>query len=153
MIATHQRYEGALERQECRYMSERRLHDSMNNLERALVNLERAVQIPKDRELVAEGTIQRFEMTIELFWKTLRRVMQFEGMGARTSRDCLREAFRLSWLHDEQVWLDMLDSRNTTSHEYLDEALADDNYDDIKKVTPIIRQAFDVLRQRYPKQP
>ena len=133
-------------------MSERKLHDSMNNLEKALENLERAVQIPKDRELVAEGTIQRFEMTIELFWKTLRRIMKYEGMAAKTSRECLREAFRLGWVHDEQVWLDMLDSRNTTSHEYLDEALAEDNYDDIKKVTPNIRQAFDLLRQRYPKQ-
>lgn len=128
-------------------MSERKLHDSLDNLEKVLENLERAVQIPKDRELVAEGTIHRFEMTIELFWKTLRRAIRYEGTRVNTSRESLREAFRLGWLHDEQVWLDMLDSRNTTSHEYL----AEDNYDDIVKVTPIIRAAFDLLRTRYPK--
>jgi len=132
-------------------MSERKLHDSLDNLEKVLENLERAVQIPKDRELVAEGTIHRFEMTIELFWKTLRRAIRYEGTRVNTSRESLREAFRLGWLHDEQVWLDMLDSRNTTSHEYLAEALAEDNYDDIVKVTPIIRAAFDLLRTRYPK--
>ena len=132
-------------------MSERKLHDSLDNLENALENLERAVRIPKDRELVAEGTIHRFEMTIELFWKTLQRAIRFEGTKVSTSRESLREAFSIGWLHDEQVWLDMLNSRNTTSHEYLDKALAEDNYDDIKKVTPIIRQAFDFLRQRYPK--
>lgn len=134
-------------------MTERKLLDSLNNLQNALQNLERAVQIPRDRELVAEGTIQRFEVTIELFWKTLRRVLQHEGSRVQTSRESLREAFRLGWLDDEQVWLDMLDSRNTTSHQYLAEELVDANYDDIKKVTPVIRKAFDVLRARYPVSP
>lgn len=134
-------------------MYERKLHDSMCNLEKVLDKLESAVKIPKNRELVLEGTIHRFEMTIELFWKTLRRAIQYEGIRVQTSRESLREAFRLGWLHDEQVWLDMLDSRNTTSHEYLAEALAEDNYDDIVKVTPIIRQAFDLMRSRYQKSP
>ena len=131
-------------------MSERKLLDSLSNLENALQNLERAVEIPKDRELVAEGTIHRFEMTIELFWKTLRRAINFEGTHVKTSRASLKEAFRIGWLDEEQVWLDMLESRNTTSHEYLAEELAEDNYDDIKKVTPILREAFDTLRARYP---
>jgi len=45
----------------------------------------------------------------------------------------------------------MLDSRNTTSHGYLDEELASNNYDDIKKITPTLRRAFDLLRARYPE--
>jgi nucleotidyltransferase substrate binding protein (TIGR01987 family) len=130
-------------------MSERKLLDSLKNLQNALENLERAIQIPKDRELVAEGTIHRFEITIELFWKTLRRAIRYEGTKVETSRESLREAFRIGWLEDEQVWLDMLDSRNTTSHEYLAEELASNNYEDIKKVTPILRKAFDLLRSRY----
>lgn len=132
-------------------MSERKLQDSLENLGKVLENLERAILIPKDRELVAEGTIHRFEMTIELFWKTLQRAIQYEGTKVTTSRESLREAFRIGWLNEEQIWLDMLDSRNTTSHEYLAEELAEDNYDDIKQVTPIIRQAYDFLRARYPK--
>ncbi|MGO9274315.1 MAG: HI0074 family nucleotidyltransferase substrate-binding subunit [Terriglobia bacterium] len=133
-------------------MSDRKLLDSLKNLQSALENLESAVQIPQDRELVAEGTIHRFEITIELFWKTLRRAIRFEGTRVGSPRESLREAFRMGWLDDEQVWLDMLDSRNTTSHEYLAEELADNNYEDIKKVTPILRKAFDGLRSRYPEQ-
>ena len=132
-------------------MSDRKLQDSLGNLERALENLERAVAIPKDRELVAEGTIHRFEIAIELFWKTLKRAIQYEGSRVETSRESLREAFRIGWISEEQVWLDMVESRNTTSHEYLNEALAEDNYEDIKKVTPIIRKAVNFLRKRYPK--
>lgn len=132
-------------------MSERKLLDSLANLEKALENLERAIEIPKDRELVAEGTIHRFEITIELFWKTLKRAVNYEGSHVNSPRESLKEAFRMGWLNDEQVWLDMLDSRNTTSHEYLAEELAENNYDDIKKVTPVLRTAFNLLRARYPE--
>jgi nucleotidyltransferase substrate binding protein (TIGR01987 family) len=130
-------------------MSERKVLESLKNLQNALENLERAIAIPKDRELVAEGTIHRFEITIELFWKTLQRAVRYEGSRADSSRASLREAFRMGWLHDEQVWLDMLDSRNTTSHEYLAEELADTNYEDIKRVVPVLRTAFEFLRDRY----
>jgi nucleotidyltransferase substrate binding protein (TIGR01987 family) len=131
-------------------MSERKLQDSLANLERATKKLEDALQIPKERELVVEGTIQRFEMVVELTWKTLKRALEYEGLHPKTPRESLKEAFKLGWLHDEEVWLDMLDQRNTTSHVYLSEELAENNYEDIKTVTPIIRQVVSFLRQRYP---
>lgn len=130
-------------------MNERKLLDGLVNLERALSRLEEALQIPRDRELVLEGTIQRFEVLIELFWKTLKRALEYEGLRPKTPRDCVKEAFRLGWLHDEQVWLDMLDSRNTTSHQYLAEELVENNYEDIKKVAPVLRKAFNDLQARY----
>jgi nucleotidyltransferase substrate binding protein (TIGR01987 family) len=131
-------------------MSERKLQDSLANLERATKKLEDALQIPKERELVVEGTIQRFEMVVELTWKTLKRALEYEGLHPKTPRESLKEAFKLGWLHDEEVWLDMLDQRNTTSHVYLSEELAENNYEDIKTVTPSIRQVVSFLRQRYP---
>jgi nucleotidyltransferase substrate binding protein (TIGR01987 family) len=130
-------------------MSVRRLKDSLANLTKAVANLERALTIPKDRELVYEGTIHRFEITIELMWKTLKRALEYEGLRPSTPRESLKEAFRVGWLHDEDVWLDMLDHRNTTSHEYLDEELAENNYEDIVKVTPFLRTTLDFLNTRY----
>ena len=131
-------------------MSERQVQDSLANLERATKKLEDALQIPKDRELVVEGTIQRFEMVVELTWKTLKRALEYEGLHPKTPRDSLKEAFKLGWLHDEDVWLDILDQRNTTSHVYLSEELAENNYEDIKRVAPVIRQVVSLLRSRYP---
>ena len=130
-------------------MSARKLEDSLGNLERAVANLERALTIPTDGELVFEGTIHRFEITIELLWKTLKRALEFEGLSPKTPRDSVKEAFRVGWLHDEAVWLDMLDHRNTTSHTYLSDELVAANYRDIAKVTPMIRTTFDFLVQRY----
>ena len=116
-------------------MSARKLTDSLKNLSKAVSNLERAIAIPKDRELVFEGTIHRFEVTIELMWKTLKRALEYEGFHPKTPRESLKEAFKAGWLHEEGVWLDMVDHRNTTSHEYLDEELLEDNYDDVVKVS------------------
>ena len=130
-------------------MSKRKLLDSMTNLESAVSKLEDALKIPKDRELVVEGTIQRFEYTIELMWKTLKRALEHEGIHPKTPRETLREAFRIGWLEDNDAWMDMLDQRNTTSHVYLHEELAEDNYEDIKKVTPMLRATLDFLLKRY----
>lgn len=131
-------------------MSGRKLQDSLANLERATTKLEEALLIPKERELVVEGTIQRFEMVVELTWKTLKRALEYEGLHPKTPRESLKEAYRIGWLHDEDVWLDILDQRNTTSHVYLSEELAENNYEDIKKVAPLIRQIVNLLRGRYP---
>ncbi|KQT78999.1 HI0074 family nucleotidyltransferase substrate-binding subunit [Methylobacterium sp. Leaf466] len=130
-------------------MSDRKLKDSLGNLTKAVINLERALEIPNDRELVSEGTIHRFEIAMELMWKTLKRALEFEGLGPRTPRESLKEAFRAGWLHDETVWLDMLDHRNTTSHAYLAEELADENYRDVVRVAPILRETLDFLLKRY----
>lgn len=122
----------------------------MSNLERALEKLRAALEIKPDRELVMEGTIQRFEVVIELVWKTLKRALEFEGLNPKTPRDTLRQAFAADWLHDEDAWLDMLDRRNTTSHQYLDEELVGNNYQDIHLNFPHIESAVQLLRQRYP---
>lgn len=131
-------------------MSDRKLNDTLGNLERAMTKLEDALMIPKDRELVVEGTIQRFEFVIELTWKALKRALDYEGIHTSTPRESLREAFKVGWLEQEEVWLDMLDQRNTTSHVYLHNELAEENYEDIKLVVPELRRVVDLLRQRYP---
>lgn len=41
---------------------------------------------------LAEDTIHRFEITIELFWKTLKRAIRYEGTRVETSRESLKEA-------------------------------------------------------------
>lgn len=134
-------------------MAGRKFQDSLSNLESALAKLESALQIEPDRELVMEGTIQRFEIVFELMWKTLKRALKFEGLDPKSPRDTLKESFSIGWLHDEDVWLDMLDRRNTTSHQYLDDELVENNYQDIHVKFPHIQTLVLLLRQRYPESP
>jgi nucleotidyltransferase substrate binding protein (TIGR01987 family) len=129
--------------------SKRKVEDSLQNLKKAVGKLESALKIPVDRELVMEGTVHRFEMTVELIWKTLKRALQYEGFSPTTPRETLQKAFTAGWLTNEIVWQDLLDKRNTTSHEYLDEEFIEDNYEDIKQVFPYIRTLLEFLENRY----
>ena len=70
--------------------------------------------------LEREGTIQRFEVAIELAWKTLRDYLEYEGetLEVVTPRNVIKEAFSSRVIEDGQVWMDMLDHRNLLSHTY-----------------------------------
>lgn len=130
-------------------MSLRKLQDSINNLSKAIENVERALLLPVDRELVVEGTIQRYEVAIELMWKTLKRALEYEGFSPKTPRESVKEAFQAGWLHAEAEWLDMLNHRNRTSHMYLDEELAENAYEDVRTAVPHLRTALELLKGKY----
>jgi nucleotidyltransferase substrate binding protein (TIGR01987 family) len=65
-----------------------------------------------------DAAIQRFEFTIELFWKILKKVLFHEKIESTTPRDTLSKAYQYKLIDDEEVWLAMLDDRNNASHAY-----------------------------------
>jgi nucleotidyltransferase substrate binding protein (TIGR01987 family) len=71
-------------------------------------------------DLEKEGTIRRFEYTVELAWKTLKDYLENEGqvISPVTPRNVIKEAFAARILGDGQVWIDMLDHRNLLSRTY-----------------------------------
>lgn len=75
-------------------------------------------------DIVVEGLIQRFEYSHELAWKVLKDYARYQGnFEIRGSRDAVRYAFAVDLLEDGEVWMDMIASRNLSSHAY-DEATA-----------------------------
>jgi nucleotidyltransferase substrate binding protein (TIGR01987 family) len=128
-------------------MNERALKELSNNLARALDRLAEALDVPEDDPLAIDGTIQRFEFTFELFWKTVQRLLAREGVEARSPKSALREAYRLGWLADEQAWLDLLEDRNLTSHTYR-EALALEIYRRVPAHYAAMRAAFEGVQKR-----
>ena len=93
-----------------------------NSFEKALGRLRAAVKLAEQRELSdleAQGLIQGFEYTHELAWKTLKNFLESQGMlNLYGSRDTTREAFRNGLIENGEVWMDMVDKRNLTSHTY-----------------------------------
>ena len=129
-------------------MSAVKLQQSLINLELALQRLQEALQEPEDNSLVIDGTIQRFEFVIELYWKTLKRILAYNGIQTHTPRDTLRQAYQANWLNDETLWLQMLNDRNQTSHIY-NEAMARQIYDRIKTYFPEMKQTIRFLKQNF----
>ena len=93
-----------------------------NSFEKALGRLRAAVKLAEQRELSdleAQGLIQGFEYTHELAWKTLKNFLEAQGIvNLYGSRDTTRAAFRNGLIENGEVWMDMVDKRNLTSHTY-----------------------------------
>ncbi|WP_425363854.1 HI0074 family nucleotidyltransferase substrate-binding subunit [Candidatus Tisiphia endosymbiont of Hybos culiciformis] len=126
-------------------MKDTKIDLGFSKLSRALISLEDIAFKPQqeDRSNI-DASIQRFEFTIELFWKLLRVILESKGVAVQYPKDVLREAFKGHLIEHEQEWLKMLLDRNVTSHTY-DEQLADKIYNNIKSYIPILRSTFDRL--------
>jgi nucleotidyltransferase substrate binding protein (TIGR01987 family) len=118
-------------------------------LARSLERLREALAEPAANPLAIDGTIQRFEFAIELFWKALRRLLAREGITTTTPREALTEAYRAGWLSDEAAWLQMLRDRNETSHTY-NESTAKRIYANIRNAFPEMERTCRELRGRFP---
>lgn len=115
------------------------------NLEKAFIKLRDGAETAKD-ELDKDGVIQRFEFTFELLWKTLKIFLRDRGIEVKTPKDSMTEAFKVGWIQDEEIFLDMLEDRNKTSHIYDRETL-EVIFERIKsKYTQVIKEMLDKLK-------
>ena len=96
----------------------------LENFQRALSTLQRAIELGQSRplsELVEQGLIQAFKFAHEFSWLLIRDFLVDQGVaGISGSRDAVREAVVRQLLpqSDESVWMAMIRSRNLTSHTY-----------------------------------
>ena len=79
-------------------MSDSKIAQSLANLGAGLDRLAEALQEPETTSLVVDGTIQRFEFVIELYWKTFKRILAAEHIPVTTPREALQQANRANWL-------------------------------------------------------
>lgn len=102
--------------------SEVRWKQRFKNFEAAHAQFKKAIQLSEQRtlsELEKQGLIQAFEFTHEVAWHVLKDYFEHQGNTQVTgSRDAVREGFQKGLLPDGQVWMEMIKSRNQTSHTY-----------------------------------
>ncbi len=99
-----------------------RWQQRLGNYSKALDQLGNAVAISQQRslsDLEKQGLIQAFEFTHELAWNVMRDYFAYQGnAGINGSRDAAREAFQKGLVEDGEGWMEMIKSRNQTSHTY-----------------------------------
>jgi hypothetical protein len=79
-----------------------------------------------ESELIRDATIQRFEFTFEVIWKTMKLYLERQGYECGGPRSTLKKAFAENLIptpEEADRWLQMLEDRNLTTHAY-DETLA-----------------------------
>ncbi len=93
-----------------------------SNYQKALSQLKSAVQLSKKRkltELEEQGLIQAFEFTHELAWNTIKDFLEDQGFThLYGSKDTVKKAFNIDFITDGEIWMDMIKSRNLSTHTY-----------------------------------
>ena len=99
-----------------------------SNYKKALQTMKSAVDLASGRELSdleKQGLIQGFEFTFELAWNVMKDYLEEQGItGIIGSKNAVRQAFNKGLVNDGQIWMEMIESRNISSHSY-DEEIAE----------------------------
>lgn len=105
------------------------------NYAKAVGQLTKFLEKSELNELEAQGLVQCFEYTYELAWNTIKDFFEAQGeTDILGSRDAFRLAFRRGLIEDGDTWMEMIKSRQRTSHTY-DEAT-------VEAITLAIRTAY-----------
>ena len=99
-----------------------------DKLEKTLLLLQKAmdrvaeVLLEPVSPIVMDATIQRFEFTYELMWKTLKIYLEdIHGIRAVSPRLVFKETYALSLIEEEDIYLEMIKSRNLLFYTYNEE--------------------------------
>ena len=133
-----------------------RWHQRFSNYRKALSKLAEAggMEVEKMSGLEKEGVIQRFEYTHELAWNTLKDFLTYQGVSSTIfgSRDATREAFAAGLIKEGEKWMEMIKSRNLTSHTYNEDTANEIFAKIIADFLPCFLDLEQVLEQRIKKE-
>ncbi len=122
-----------------------RWEQRLANYSTALAQLAKAVELAGQRplsDLEKQGLIQAFEFTHELAWNVMKDYFIYQGNSSITgSRDATRESFNKGLIADGEGWMEMIKSRNLSSHTY-NQNVAEEIVDKIITQYHALFQAF-----------
>jgi nucleotidyltransferase substrate binding protein (TIGR01987 family) len=144
------RFKKILYQRENHYMDKALWEDYFENLGAALARLKEVLLLPNIEtvDYLQDAAIQRFEFTIELYWKVLKKFLSYEKIEATSPREVMQKAYQFKLIHEESAWLAMLDDRNKTSHVYKKEE-AKKIFDHIKVYFPVMETTYQKLEDRF----
>ena len=119
----------------------------LENFENATERLKAALEYdPLKLDIVTDAVIQRFEFTFETAWKSVKLAAKAVGYDCKSPKGCLKLAYSMGWIKDEERWLELLEARNLTSHTY-DQETAMDVYETVKENFQVFGSLLRELRE------
>ncbi|MFN8790022.1 MAG: HI0074 family nucleotidyltransferase substrate-binding subunit [Bdellovibrionales bacterium] len=115
----------------------------ISELRKAVQRLQDALIQPKT-EFLRDSVIQRYEFSVELAWKTAKRVM---GSATTAPKDLIREMAQNGYISDVEVWLKAVDMRNLSSHTYKED-LAEQVYQFAQGFLPELQLLIEKLQKK-----
>lgn len=102
--------------------------EKKDKFENAVSRLQEAIQDYEkfENSSIRDGVIQRFEFCTELAWKAVREYLINEGYtDINSPKAVMKQAYADGIISNENDWIDLLNTRNITSHVYDDETAAE----------------------------
>ena len=106
---------------------ESKLEYTKGQLKSALQDFSASMNIVLDdfpaliRDTLKNGHVQKFEFSIELFWKTIKLFLSdIHGIETRSPKESIKKFFELEYCsyNEADTLLQAIDSRNSLSHIY-----------------------------------
>lgn len=97
-------------------------------------------------DLEKAGTIQYFEFTYELAWKTLKRILSHRGKDLNSPKPVIREAALEGLIDDPEVWFGFIQDRNETVHTY-NKSVATSIFNDLQKFDVEVQKLIEKIKK------
>ena len=101
------------------------INDKIEQLEKAFENLKIIIDAYEKEEdrIIKDGLrdsiIQRFEFVTELSWKLMKKYLDENlVLEVYSPRSVIKESYKQDLIDNGELWLDILEDRNLTSHTY-----------------------------------
>lgn len=112
----------------------------------ALLNLEEVLKQERN-EFIRDSAIKRFELCFDLSWKAIKGFMEEKkGLSCTSPLGCFREAYHQSMIEYEDVWIDMVKTRNKTVHTY-SEPLAEEVYSKLPQALAAFKKLEEAIQK------
>lgn len=110
----------------------KRLDERFQDYAKALDRLKEAF-LEQPTPIIIDGTLQRYEFTFELAWKTMKDYLEYNGLSDNLAspRGIIKLAFQSKIIKNGDTWIEMMLARNELSHLY-DEDKSREIYNNIK---------------------
>jgi hypothetical protein len=92
-----------------------KLRESLAHLEEGLRAYERR---RKGDALPRLALTKAFEVAVEYGWRELKRKAEDEGLDVPSPKAAVRQAARLSLITEPEKWMELIDARNSSVHDY-----------------------------------
>ncbi len=108
----------------------------LDNYNKAISNiLETKTEYNKNSsKFMAMALIQAYEIAFELAWKTQKDYLSYLGFDVNGPREVIKKSFASNIITAGDIWLEMLEARNLSTHLYDENKMKDisneiiDNY-------------------------
>lgn len=112
-------------------------------LEKAIISLQKALEVEPVDDIVRDAVIQRFEYSFELSWKFMKRYLRdFAGIDEYQIKEIFRQSAKVGLIDNPENWFNYHKVRNLTSHTY-NEDIAEQAFSYAKQ---FIKDALDFLQ-------